>query len=78
MKQLLEFILKEVAGSGKFSVEEDESEGRVTLKVLLDKDVMGLVIGKGGQTIRAIQNVVRVKGRLENKKVFINVFERKV
>lgn len=77
MKKLLEFILNEIVGSGKFSVEEEKTDGKVTLKVLADKEIVGIVIGKDGQTIRAIQNIVRVKAKLDNKNVFINVFERK-
>ncbi len=78
MKKLLEFILKGLLNEAEFSIEEEEGkeEGKINLKVKLPKDLMGIVIGKNGQTIRAIQNILKIKGRLEGKKVFVQVEEK--
>lgn len=75
MKELLEFILENITGSKNFTVSEKEEEGRFSLEIKVDKGLIGLLIGKGGRTIKSIQNLLRVKGRLENKNVFVNIVE---
>lgn len=76
MKELLSFILEEITGGNNFSIEESEVEaGKIVLEVKADPAVMGLIIGKGGNTIKAITTVLRVKGRIEQKFVNINVSE---
>ncbi|KKQ36528.1 MAG: hypothetical protein US53_C0048G0006 [Candidatus Woesebacteria bacterium GW2011_GWA1_37_7] len=75
MKDFLDFMLKNIISDG-YEIEEVEEEGRLNLNVSVDKDKVGLVIGKGGRIIQAIQDLVRVKARLENKFVYVNVKER--
>ena len=75
MEKLIKFILKEITGSNDFSVEEKEDERGFILEIKAGKDLMGIIIGKGGKTIKSIQDLVRVKGRLEGKNVFVNVSE---
>ena len=77
MKELLIFLLKEITGK-EFSVEEIEESGRISLQVKADSQDMGMIIGKGGRTIKAIQDILRVKGSLEEKSVFINVSEKQM
>lgn len=73
MKKLLEFIIEEITGTKDFSIEEKEEEGNVTLIINGDPSHMGLIIGKNGVTIKAIQTVLRVRARLEGKMVFVVV-----
>ncbi|OGM18710.1 hypothetical protein A2685_02740 [Candidatus Woesebacteria bacterium RIFCSPHIGHO2_01_FULL_37_10] len=75
MKDFLDFMLKNIISDG-YEIEEVEEEGRLNLNVSVDKAKVGLVIGKGGRIIQAIQDLVRVKARLENKFVYVNVKER--
>lgn len=73
MRDLLEFILEGIVDKEKFSIEESEEDGKVTLKVIADSDITGLIIGKEGKTVKAIQNLLRVRARLENKSIFLNI-----
>lgn len=76
MKKLLQFILEGIVGKESFDIEEEAQDDQVVLKVNSDKDNIGLIIGKGGQTIKAIQNVVKVRARLEGKRSFVTVQEK--
>lgn len=75
MKELLVFLLKEITGKD-FLVEQSEESGRTSLQVKADPEDMGMIIGKEGRTIKAIQDILRVKGSLEGKSVFVNVSEK--
>jgi len=76
MTDLLKFILEEITGSKDFDISETEEEGRVIIEVKADPANMGLIIGKGGNTIKAIQTLLRVRGRVENKMVSLSVSEK--
>lgn len=75
MKKLLEYILEGIIGKNSFAIEEKIDEDTYTYDLKVDPESIGLIIGKGGKTINAIQAILRVKGKLENKKVFVNVAE---
>ncbi|OGM21049.1 hypothetical protein A2714_01810 [Candidatus Woesebacteria bacterium RIFCSPHIGHO2_01_FULL_38_9] len=76
MNGLLTFLVQGITGNKDFTIEESEEEGQVNLRVILPTSDIGLVIGKGGQTIKAIQTLVRVRGRLEDKIVQVFVEEK--
>lgn len=76
LTELLTYIIKEITGSDNFSVtEEADEEGKIILQVKADPSIMGIIIGKGGNTIKAITTVVRVRGRIDQKLVNIDVSE---
>jgi predicted RNA-binding protein YlqC (UPF0109 family) len=75
MDKLLKYILDSIVGKNNYEIEESEDEARVTYQIKSAPSDIGLIIGKGGRTIKAIQNIVRVKARLESKAVFISVSE---
>jgi predicted RNA-binding protein YlqC (UPF0109 family) len=77
MKELLEFLLKGITGKADFLVEETIENGRVDLKICADPENVGIIIGKNGGTIKAIQNILRVRARLKKTSVFIDVTEKK-
>ena len=76
MKDLLEFLLKEITGKDDFTIEEIQEEDRLILQVKAKADIIGLIIGKDGKTIKAIQDILRVKGSLEKKSVYVSVSEK--
>ncbi len=76
MKDLLTFLVQGITGNKDFTIEEEEEGGQTTLRVILPNSDIGLVIGKGGQTIKSIQTLVRVRGRLEEKSVQVFVEEK--
>ena len=75
MKELLSFILENITGNKNFAIEVQEEGDRVDLEIKASPEDIGLIIGKGGNTIKAITSILRVKGRIESKLVNVNVSE---
>lgn len=74
MKDLLEFIIKNILGpKAKFEVDEKDDGSIVTLTVKTKDEDGGLIIGKQGKIIKAIRNILRIKATLEKKKVILLV-----
>ena len=70
MKDLLEFIVTNLVTKPEaVSVEEQSEEGNVNLNLTVDPEDMGLIIGKGGQTIRSIRKLLTVRAIAENVRV---------
>lgn len=76
MEELIKYLIEEVTGINDFSIEQTSEDGKVIFTVNVIPEYVGLVIGKGGKTIKAIQNLLRIRGKLEKRSVFINVVER--
>lgn len=79
MEDLLKYIITGITGHDTFKVEsEEDSDGRVQLTVIANKEDMGLIIGKGGNTIKSIQNILRIRGTIDKKYVHLTVREEGV
>jgi len=76
MQKLLDFLVKKVTGSKDFEIEENKEENRSNFVIKVDPSVFGLVIGKGGNTIRAIRNVLKVRAIIEKQGVNVSVIEK--
>ena len=75
MKELLTHILEGILPDTEIKVEEEDNDGITTLKVHAPQDQIGKIIGKGGKTINAIKNIVKIRAIKENKRVEIDVVE---
>lgn len=76
MKELLEYILKGILGETGFYVTEEIDGNFVRLLIKVEpEENAGIVIGKGGATIKAIRNILRVRATLEKKGVSVNLAE---
>ena len=76
MKELLEFIVKNlVTKPESVFVEEQSEEGNVNLLLTVDPTDMGLIIGKSGQTIRAIRKLLTVRAIAENVRINLQLAE---
>lgn len=75
MKDLLEYILQGILGETQFYVTEEVDGDFVRLLIKVEPENAGMVIGKGGGTIKAIRNILRVKATLEKKGVSVNLAE---
>ena len=77
MKDLLEYLVREITGRKDLEVTEqaDAEGGVINLTVNADPSVMGLIIGKQGKTIRTIRNLVKVRATLEKKAVNVSIEE---
>ena len=73
MNDLLTYIIKNITGSEDFTVEEHEDGERLTLQVVASSEIVGMIIGKGGATIKSIRNLLKVRGALTKKFVYITV-----
>jgi len=73
MKGLLEFLVKGLLGEEKFELVEDSAEGRILFTIKTSPENIGLIIGKGGHTIKSLRNVLKVRATLEKVAVSVNV-----
>jgi predicted RNA-binding protein YlqC (UPF0109 family) len=72
MKDLLDYIIREATGSDEFTIEEELEGSKIKFIIKADPSIVGLIIGKGGKTIKSIRNIVKVRAVIE--KVSVNIF----
>lgn len=76
MKDLLEFIVTNLVTKPEaVLIDEQKDDSYITLNVTVDPSDMGLIIGKSGQTIRAIRKLLTVRAIAENVKVNVQLTE---
>jgi predicted RNA-binding protein YlqC (UPF0109 family) len=76
MRKLLEFLVTKITGVKDFTIEE-ETEGNFTRFIIRVKpEEAGLIIGKGGKTIKIIKNLLRIRAILEQHAVAVSVEEQ--
>ena len=56
-------------------IDEQSEGGNVNLTLTVDPQDMGLIIGKNGQTIRAIRKLLTVRAIAENVRVNLQLSE---
>lgn len=77
-KDLLNYIVKNLVTSPeKVMVEEVSEEGKILLKLSVEKSDMGRVIGKEGRIIRSIREIITAYASKNHEKVSIVVDEIK-
>lgn len=78
MKDLVEYIVKNIVSKSEaVNVEEQIVDSAINLKLTVDPQDMGLVIGKMGQTIKAIRRLLGVRAMAENVRVNLELSEPK-
>ncbi len=76
MKDLLNFIVTSLVTKPEaVSIDEQKNNGDVSLNLIVDPSDMGIIIGKGGQTIRAIRKLLTVRAIAENVRVNLQLAE---
>lgn len=76
MKDLLNYIITNlVTKPESVSIDEQKEDGSVNLNLTVDPQDMGLIIGKSGQTIRAIRKLLTVRAIAENVRVNLQLNE---
>ncbi len=79
MENLIEYIISGITGSKDFKIiksKQDSSPGNhVNFEVKATTEIIGIIIGKGGKTVRAIRNLLRVLATLEKTAVSLSVSE---
>jgi predicted RNA-binding protein YlqC (UPF0109 family) len=70
MKELIEYIAKSVVTKPEeVVVTEERSESGVLLKLQVDQEDMGRVIGKQGRVVQAMRTLLRVMAVKEGTRV---------
>ena len=76
MKELVTVIAKSLVDHPEdVRVEEEQEDRQVTLKLHVDEDDMGKVIGRQGRIAKAMRTVVKAAATRENKKVSVDIIE---
>lgn len=76
MKDLLNFVIASLVTKPEaVAINEQKEEGNINLNLTVDLSDMGLVIGKNGQTIRAIRKLLTVRAIAENVRVNLQLIE---
>lgn len=76
MKDLAEFVVKNIVDHPNDIVIEEVSEpNSILLKLNCHKDDMGKIIGKEGKIIKAIRNLLKIRGLMEGKKIELQLIE---
>ncbi len=75
-KEFLEFVVKALVDNpGDVKVDRKVDEMGVLLSLNLNPEDMGVIIGKGGATARAIRNLIRIVGLKNHARVNLKIEE---
>ena len=75
MIELINFLIQKITGSTEFEVTETQDERGALFTVKAKPEIIGLIIGKAGKTIKNIRRIASIRATAENKFVNINVIE---
>lgn len=76
MRELIEYVTKQIVTSpDDVEVIEDRSSESINFSLRVNPADMGLVIGKGGQIIKAIRKLLTVRAIVENARVSLYLVE---
>ena len=76
MKELIEYIVKQIVNNpDAVIVDEQEGNEMTNFTLSVDPADMGIVIGKAGQTIKAIRKILLIRAMAENKRVNLQILE---
>lgn len=76
MRDLLDYIVKQIVSHPEdVTIEESNEGGQVNLALQVHPDDMGVVIGKGGQTIKSIRKLLAVRAMAENVRINVQLIE---
>ena len=80
MEKLLEYLIVAITNSKDYSVikTEDDSapNNHINFEIKASPEIIGIIIGKEGKTVRAIRNLLRVKATLDKVAVSLSVTEK--
>ncbi len=77
MKELLEYLLTSIIHyPEELKIEEKEENGQFNLNFKVHPEDVKIVIGKSGQTIKAIRELIKIKAIKEKKRVNVNLLNQ--
>jgi len=76
VQQLLEFLVKSIVEKPKkVKIDEETKEGFSEYSIKVDPEDIKIVIGKNGQTIRAIRTLAKTKAIKQGKRINVKLAE---
>ncbi len=76
-KKLLEYLAKSLVENPKaVKVNQKQSENFTLLELRVDPNDIGLIIGKGGKTIQAIRNLVKLQAFKKGERVDVQLIDK--
>ncbi len=76
IQALVEYIARSLVGDSKaVKVEQSEKEGYVVMELSVNHDDLGKVIGKNGQTARAIRTLVNAAASKAGERIIFEIRE---
>lgn len=76
MRELVEYIVKQLVNNPDAVIVEERAEpGMVNFLLTVDPQDMGIVIGKAGQTIKAVRRLLTIRAISENVRVNLELKE---
>lgn len=75
MQELLEYLTQEITGNSQIKVQQTDSGDLQIYTITAPKEVMGILIGKDGKTIRAIRSLARARAIVDQIKVAVKLEE---
>ena len=74
MKDLAQFLVKNLADHpDQASVQDSESDGAVTLKLVVAEEDKGKIIGKKGKVIKAIRSLMAAAGVKDDLRTVVDI-----
>lgn len=74
--EFLQFVIENlVENKGEIQIERTEDELGVLLTLKVNKDDMGVVIGKGGNVVTSIRSLLKIVGNKVGKRVNLKVLD---
>lgn len=74
--EFLQFIIENLVNKTEdIRIEQTEDELGILLTLSVAKDDMGMIIGKGGNTINAIRSILRLHGMKQDKRLNLKVLD---
>jgi uncharacterized protein len=76
MTELLEFLIQKITAAtpgDDFEVNSHNEDGKTVMEILAKPDIVGLIIGREGKTIKNIRKLLSVRAVLEHQSVTISV-----
>jgi predicted RNA-binding protein YlqC (UPF0109 family) len=75
MKELLDYVIRSIAGEGNYEIQDVVDDNHTTFEVLAKPDVIGLLIGKEGRTVKSIRNLLKVRATIDKKTFTLRISE---
>lgn len=76
MFELVDYIVGQLVNKDRYELVIVEDGNKVDIRVMVDKDVINKVIGKGGKVAKAIRTIVKSVGQKLDKVYSVYVEER--